>query len=498
MISSEFIIIWLIPVILAIVLLAAVSLEYLLLLALFLTPLSIQISYLTGTAPFDLSLPTEPVMAMLLFVTLFKLIVSREFSVSLLRHPVTLVIAFYLIWTLVSSVTSSIVIVSFKTLAYRMWFISGFYLIAAQLFIKDGIDRKYVTAYSAGLAIVVMYFLIRVGSVGLLNQKFAHSACYPFYGDHTSFGASLAFLLPPLTVMFFNRGKQGIRGKLLLGGLIFLFIAGFVFSYSRAAWVSLLVSLAVTFILWLRMPKRLLFLISAVLLVMFAFSAGSIWQKMDSTTEDSSADLAQHLRSSSNISTDQSNLERINRWKCALRMFAEKPLLGWGPGTYQFQYAPFQRSSERTIISTDFGDAGNSHSEYLGALSEGGLPGALLFLLLTAATIMTGIRVWYREKRSSGYFALAIMAGLMTYMIHGTMNSFLDSDKIAALWWGFIAMIVAMDVKGGRPLRNCPAGPPAGGEEPDCGEERRKSKDRAYLISTARIETSSKRSGLES
>lgn len=36
----------------------------------------------------------------------------------------------------------------------------------------------------------------------------------------------------------------------------------------------------------------------------------------------------------------------------------------------------------------------------------------------------------------------------MTYAVHGVMNSFLDSDKIAALWWGFIALIVAMDLEG--------------------------------------------------
>jgi O-antigen ligase len=450
MISSEFIIIWLVPVVLGIVLLTAVSLEYLLLLTLFLTPLSIQISYLSGSAPFDLSLPTEPVMAMLLFVTLYKLIARREFSAQLLRHPVTVIIGLYLIWTLLSSVLSTMPVVSFKTLAYRMWFISGFYLISAQLFAGEGFDRKYILAYSAGLAVVVIYFLVRVEGAGLLNQKFAHSACYPFYRDHTSFGASMAFLLPPLTVMLLNRRKKVTRFRLPLAGLILLFSAGLIFSYSRAAWVSLLAALAVTLIIWLRMPKRLLYFTPVVLLIVISLSAGRIWEKMDSTTDDSSADLAQHLRSSSNISTDQSNLERINRWKCALRMFAEKPVSGWGPGTYQFKYGPFQKAGEKTIISTDFGDAGNAHSEYLGALSEGGLPGAVLFLLLAIASVVTGIRVWYREKRENGYFVLAVLAGLMTYMIHGALNSFLDSDKIASLWWGFIAMLVAADLKPGN------------------------------------------------
>jgi O-antigen ligase len=443
--------IWIIPAALAIIMLAVLSLENLLLLTLFLTPLSVQLSYLTGGTGFDISLPTEPVMAMLLLITVFKLIVTREFSIRLLRHPVTIILGIYLIWTLVTSLTSTMPGVSLKTLAYRLWFTAGFYLLSAQLFVSDSFRRRYIIAYSAGLSVVVIFFLVRAGGAGLLNQQFAHSACYPFYKDHTSFGASMAFLMPPITVMLFRRGA-GITGRMILSALLLLFVAGFVFSYSRAAWVSLIAALVPAFILWLRLPTRLLVTATAAMALAVILSAGWIWQRMDSTTEDSSADLGQHLRSSSNISTDQSNLERINRWKSALKMFTERPVTGWGPGTYQFNYAPFQRAADRTIISTDFGDAGNAHSEYLGALSESGLPGALIYVLLTLFALVTGVRVWYREKGSAdGYFALAILAGVMTYAVHAVMNSFLDSDKIAALWWGFIAMMVSLDIKeGGR------------------------------------------------
>jgi O-antigen ligase len=212
--------------------------------------------------------------------------------------------------------------------------------------------------------------------------------------------------------------------------------------------VSLIAASLAGLVLWVRMPVRMLTISALILTVVLALSANLIWQQMDSTTEDSSADLQQHLRSSANISTDQSNLERINRWNCALRMFAEKPHLGWGPGTYQFRYAPFQRASEKTPISTDFGDAGNAHSEYLGSLSETGWPGALIFLSITLTAVITGIRCWYRERRGpSGYFVLALVTGLLTYAVHALMNSFLDSDKISALWWGFIALITAMDIE---------------------------------------------------
>lgn len=449
MTGSELLIL-LVPAALAIGLLALLSLEHLLLLTLFFTPLSLQISQITGVTGFDLSVPTEPVLALLLFITLFKLIVTREFSFRLLRHPVTLMVGLYLFWTLVTSFTSTIPGVSFKTLAYRLWFTAGFYLVAAQLAGSERFSRRYVTAYSAGLAVVVIYFIIRVQGAGLLNQQFAHSACYPFFKDHTSFGASMAFLIPPLAVILFRK-ETGIGARLMLTALVMLFLAGFILSYSRAAWVSLIAAAGLAAILWIRLPVRLLAVTASVFIMALVLSAGWIWQRMDSTTEDSSADMGQHLRSASNISTDQSNLERINRWKCALRMFEERPLTGWGPGTYQFNYGPFQRASEKTSISTDFGDAGNAHSEYLGALSESGLPGALLYLLITIIAVVTGIRVWYRGRRGAeGYFVLAIVAGLITYVIHGIMNSFLDSDKIAALWWGFIAILVAKDLQPAR------------------------------------------------
>jgi hypothetical protein len=36
--------------------------------------------------------------------------------------------------------------------------------------------------------------------------------------------------------------------------------------------------------------------------------------------------------------------------------------------------------------------------------------------------------------------------GLVTYLIHGILNNFLDTDKASAPFWGFIAAIVAIEV----------------------------------------------------
>ncbi len=99
-----------------------------------------------------------------------------------------------------------------------------------------------------------------------------------------------------------------------------------------------------------------------------------------------------------NISTDASNLERINRWKCAMRMFEQKPFLGWGPGTYSFKYAPFQHSEDKTIISTNAGNKGNAHSEYIGPLAESGIIGCLSYILILVVFIYKAIVLYDSTK----------------------------------------------------------------------------------------------------
>ena len=171
-----------------------------------------------------------------------------------------------------------------------------------------------------------------------------------------------------------------------------------------------------------------------------------ILMKMEKNNQDSSNNLAEHVQSISNISTDASNLERINRWQAALRMAEERPVFGWGGGTYQFVYAPFQLAKEKTIISTNLGDKGNAHSEYLGPLAEMGIPGLLIVLVLVIVVMYKGLMIYRRGDREDKFLTLMATLGLVTYFVHGLLNNFLDTDKLSVPFWGFIAVIVAMDV----------------------------------------------------
>ena len=118
--------------------------------------------------------------------------------------------------------------------------------------------------------------------------------------------------------------------------------------------------------------------------------------ELQKNKQDSSEELVENFQSISNISTDDSNTERLNRWSAAISMLKERPIFGWGPGTYQFQYAPFQSSANITLISTNAGDLGNAHSEYISPLAETGILGGILFGSIALYALFLGFSLVYQ------------------------------------------------------------------------------------------------------
>jgi putative inorganic carbon (HCO3(-)) transporter len=437
----------LLPAVLLFMALAVVSIDKYLLTLVFFVPLSIPLSLLTEGLSVDLYLPTEPLLAGLLLLFLLKYLMGDRIDMRVLRHPVTLAIYFQLAWMFITSLTSSDPVVSYKAFASRLWFVVGFYLVATQVFRKEKQMHHYVWIFIAAFTGVIVYTLIRHGQYGFDNQVMAHSVCRPFYKDHTSYGASLALILPVLVPLFMFIKREDINTRFLMILLILLVLFATVVSYTRATWVSILASLAVWAVIKLKIRFELVVVGLAILVGLFFSVRTRIVMEMERNRVESSGELSEHVQSIANISTDQSNLERINRWSCAVRMWKDRPLFGFGPGTYQFEYGRYQRSYEKTLISTDFGTRGTAHSEYLGPLSEGGVFGMLGILLVIGTTLYTGLRVYFTSKRQPiRVFSLAILVGLVSYYIHGLMNNFLDTDKISVLFWGYTAMLVAMDL----------------------------------------------------
>ncbi|NQT77173.1 MAG: O-antigen ligase family protein [Bacteroidetes bacterium] len=431
------------PLLLIFLFLYIFSLDKLILLITFLTP--IAINYKDPDLGVGISLPTEPLLLGVLVVFILKLFYDGGFNRKIVSHPVSIAIIINLIWLGLTMFTSEIPLVSVKFLIARLWFIIPFYFIGILVFKKVKNIKLFNWLYIVALLMIIIYTIFNHAGFGF-DKPSSNMVMKPFYNDHTAYGAVIAMFLP--FFLGFSISKNYNNSQRLANFIVlFILILGIIFSYSRAAWISVAFALMVYGIIAMKIKFRWVmagFFVLAGLFYIFSFQ---LIDRLERNKQDSSTNFTEHIQSMSNISSDASNLERINRWNSALRLFEERPFWGWGPGTYQFVYAPFQRSKEKTIISTNAGDMGNAHSEYIGPLSESGILGMLTFIAIVIAVSITGLRVYKRaESKEVKLISLVILLGLMSYFAHGLLNNFLDTDKASVPFWGFIGILVSLDL----------------------------------------------------
>ena len=251
-INKDMLILSALPVILLILLAAIYSFDKIIYLVVFFAPLSIPLHEIMPGFGFDMYLPTEPLLFGLLIVFLLKVLSERKFDRKILLHPVSLAIYLNLLWLLVTSLTSTMPVVSFKFILARIWFVVVLYLLTAKLFSEGKNIEKYVWAYIIPFMIVIFYATFRHLGYGLWDKNAAHYVVSPFYNDHPSYGAASAILLPMLVTFMFNKGFSK-QLRLISIGVFAIVLMSFVLSYARAAWLSIAGAIVVWFIL--RFPK---------------------------------------------------------------------------------------------------------------------------------------------------------------------------------------------------------------------------------------------------
>jgi putative inorganic carbon (hco3(-)) transporter len=417
--------------------------QFLLYFIAFFVPISIPIKIAGGSV---VNLPVEVLCVMLFGFILVKLMAGSKFNLKFLTHPITILIFCDLAWLLICSVFSQMPYVSFKRFFIRVCFYTAFYYFYFELFKQDKENiKKVFTLHAIGFLVPIFYAIVRHANLGFTTVG-SQRISEPFYFDHTIYGACLVFFIPFLISSFLYSIK--FRDKTLYGSLLTIFTIATVLSYSRAAWLSLLIALFFGLVLIYRVNSRQIFFGIGLILIVGIFQLDVIATSLKNNKETShSNDLGSHIKSVSNIKTDASNKERINRWKCAFRMVADKPVFGFGPGTYQFFYGSYQRREDLTRISTYSGLSGHAHSEYLNYLSETGIPGLVIFVsLLTVVSFKCLMAFKNGKNEQYRKISLYVFMGLLTFVIHGLFNGFLEFDKMAMPVFCSMAIVSSLDI----------------------------------------------------
>lgn len=413
----------------------------------FFTPISINIEEFSKS--FGLFIPSEPLLFGLLLTLIFFQLKTPFLDTKIWRHPIIFFMLLFISWMFITAITSSHVLVSYKFILAKLWFIIPILFFGTYFFKKEGNRAWFFQVFLIAVTITILYTIIHHAGYNF-GEKEGHWVMYPFFKDHTIYGAVIALSLPLLLAWYFSE-KHAPLIQISLIAMLIIVILGLYFSYTRAAWLSVVISAITGLLIYFKVNFKILLSIASVVLLVVIFQWDRIQMELARNThEHTTESFDEKIQSAANVTTDASNLERINRWNCALDMFKQKPVFGYGPGTYAFEYAPFQEAKNLTIISTNFGDMGNAHSEYLGILAEMGLIGCILFVVLVYTIFYSGIQLFYKwpkEDRKTRILIFGMILSLVTYFSHAFLNNFLDTDKAAVPIWAICSIFIVLELQ---------------------------------------------------
>ena len=154
---------------------------------------------------------------------------------------------------------------------------------------------------------------------------------------------------------------------------------------------------------------------------------------------------AKHLQTlNTEITEDFSYKQRKLAYESGFKMFAEKPIYGWGAGNFRHGFRAFQnRQTERMEAQNPFMERHelnffwqHIHNDYLEWLIELGVVGTLILLSIP------GYLFWriFKSGRWREPIPLMLLAGLASTTIHALVDFPFQNPAVLVTWFALLAL----------------------------------------------------------
>ena len=404
--------------------------QWLLVLCLWIVPFSFE----TPVLSHRLTLPTEPLLVLTVITSLLwsKTVLStlQQFR----KSTILVLLIIGCIWSLIAALFSADFMISLKYIIIQFLHFYCFCILPLVIYYHNS---RFIYQLFSGLFVTVPLALAYIWWQHYtydFRPDTAQVAGDPFFSDHTHYGLFWLLLIPfVLAVSQKFSFSRNLRYFLVPALLLGVFL-----SFSRLVWLT---TALLTFIfIWSRFVKlRWIMALGLIVLISILYISGPTSENPSRTESP-----FQLIRSLQNIPEDVSVRERMNRYSAAIQMGKDRPITGFGPGTYPRFFIPFQQPDRMTRISVttyerhERGRGGSTHSEYLRILSEEGFTGFFLWILITGTILIYGAgRLDHADWLMQGSFAV-----FLSFAFHGLFNDHLHDDKISAIVWLAIAIII--------------------------------------------------------
>lgn len=411
-------------------------------LLIFTLPLSTEINFneLLGT-----DVPDEPVMILLTGMFLL-LLLSKQLkgAQELLKSPVLFLVILLLSWSCFAAIFSTSPLVSLKYILAKVWYIIPF-MVMPFFFIHGKKEIKWLaTALLVPMGITIVYILFRHAQQEFLFDN-ANHVVKPFFRNHVNYAAMLVCLLP---VLYFAAGMaKNKRTALFLYAGVFLFLVALFFSFSRGAWLALGAGItAAGLIKWKLLPQAFLVALAVTVIGIVWISNNNRYLSYHHNFKKTiyHENFSDHMQATFR-NTDLSNAERVYRWIAAIRMSGDRPLTGFGPGTFYDNYKPYGVSYFKTWVS-DNRERSTVHNYLLLLLTEQGIPALVLFCMLLYV-LFARVQHLYHSFSDPLYRKTALCIGIILAMIVtvNMLSDLIETDKIGSLFYLCCGMIIVLE-----------------------------------------------------
>lgn len=419
--------------------------EQLFWLLLLLLPLSTEMNI---TPQLGLDFPAELIMVLL---TGFALVhwwhQPRHFPLAVWKSPLFFIIVLHLCWIGIATIFAVQPLPAVKFLLAKLWYIIPFVVLPSVWLNTVTRIQRSANLLLIPMGVVVVLTLLRHASDGFSFESI-NRHLFPFFRNHVNYAAMLVCLLAVAVCMYALTPKQQRYKKWLLLAIL-IGVLALLLSYSRGAWLAAVAG-AVTLVV-IKKKWMHAFIVSAITLVLVS----TIWLVTDkryfrfAPDHDRTifhTDFSQHLSATLELK-DVSNAERFYRWVAGARMFAEKPVTGFGPASFYNQYKPYTVSRFETWVSNN-PEHSTVHNYFLLTALEQGVIGLVIFCLLYCM-MLARLQKLYHQLHNQFYRNIAMLLAVVLVMIGviNFMSDMIETDKIGSLFWLCAGMLIVLQGK---------------------------------------------------
>jgi O-antigen ligase len=424
--------------------------EYLFYLLMFSIPWSMEFNF---TPSLGTDLPDEPLMLLSSLAILIYFIYRRKTLRWQRPHWLVVLLLIQLLWTAITVVVSTDIILSTKYLLAKGWYLLAFVGLPLALFHDEKIFRRSVLLLLFSMLGFMAVTMVRHWQYNWTFEKI-NDALAPFYRNHVNYSALLVFMVPLQIAVTRLATSKIIRVLMIL--LLMTTLVALYFSYSRGAWLALITGI-ITY--WLLRRRLLLFGFFAFI----SLAIGTvIWLKTneryikfsnDYKSTIFHSDFSEHLVATYQLK-DMSNAERVYRWVAGVRMLPDSWKTGFGPSTFYHQYKSYAIPAFKTYVSNN-PEQSTVHNYFLLLFIEQGMIGFFLFVALLAFLFLYAQRVYHRTQDKFWRVVVAAVASIL--VMECTVNflsDMIETDKVGSIFYLCLATLIIADEKTRRRFRS--------------------------------------------